>query len=298
MEDVIAGEKPRLMTVGPFEFTRQSPDKIIDSFTDGTVTYKSGAKYFFRKEASGAPDSSEQELLDQEVIVPNAFYAILLANAGLEQIVLSQVAGQHYQTQPGVSWSLLKTNLAGAGSLSDAEIEQAFDGLLAETSQSAIGQTVSTIASTWAPAKQTALFSHIGEIAYATAKAAYGTTYGTGVALPMFIKMTAAEFLGWDGAAKQDPIGKANVGMNLLKPSMPENKKGFTVVRTGAEKWGAKFHRWVVQDNGVPRLFFKGCQRHGFVVGLRFDRSLNSLGAESRETVHSGSDHLLAQPEW
>merc|ERR1719258_276919 len=125
--------------------------------------------------------------------------------------------------------------LQGAGSLSDAEMQTAFDGLLNQTSQAGIGQTVMTIAGTWAPAKQMALFGHIAEIAYATAQAAYGTAYGTGVALPMFIKMTAAEFLGWDGATKQDPIGKANVGMNLLKPLNPEKKKGFTVVRTGAE---------------------------------------------------------------
>ena len=254
VEDVIAGEKPRLMTLGPFEFTKQSPDKIIESFTEGTVAYKGGSQHFFRKEANGAPDSSEQELLDQDIIIPNAYYAILLANTGMEQIVLSQVAGEHYQTQPGVSWSLLKTNLAGAGSLSDEEIEFAFDGLLDQTSQAAIGEAVMTITGTWAAAKQTALFGHIAEIAYATAKAAYGTEYGTGVALPMFIKMTAAEFLGWDGAAKQDPISKASVGMNLLKPLNPEKKKGFTVVRTGAE-YGAKLMRWMVEDNGVLLLF-------------------------------------------
>ena len=244
------------MTVGPFEFKKQTTDKLIESFTNGTVTYQSGTKYFFRKEESGAPDSSEQDLLHQEIVIPNAFYAILLANTGLEQVVLSQVAGQYYQMQPGASWSLLKMMLQGAGSLSDAEIQFAYDGLLNQTSQGAVGQTVMIIAGTWAPAKQMAVFGHIAEVAYATAKAAYGTAYGTGVALPMFIKMTAAEFLGWGGATKKDPIGKVNVGFNLVKPSMPEDKKGPTVVRTG-EKWGAKFARWVVQDNGVlPFLLF------------------------------------------
>ena len=156
----------------------------------------------------------------------------------------------YYKMQPGASWSLLKMMLQGAGSLSDAEIQFAYDGLLNQTSKTAVGHTVMIIAGTWAPAKQMAVFGHIAEIAYATAKTAYGTAYGTGVALPMFIKMTAAEFLGWDGATKKDPIGNVNVGFNLVKPSMPEDKKGPTVVRTG-EKWGAKFARWVVQDNGV-----------------------------------------------
>ena len=290
MEDVIAGEKPRLMTVGPFELTKQSPDKLIESFTNGTVTYQSGTKYFFRKEESGAPDSSEQDLLDQEIVIPNAFYAILLANTGLEQVVLSQVAGQYYQMQPGASWSLLKMMLQGAGSLSDAEIQFAYDGLLNQTSQGAVGQTVMIIAGTWAPAKQMAVFGHIAEVAYATAKAAYGTAYGTGVGLPMFIKMTAAEFLGWDGATKPDPIGKVNVGFNLVKPSMPENKPGPTVVLTG-EKYGAKLARWVEKHNGVLPLFqgLPPARIRLREVDLRCDRRLNSL-ASVRRNGHGVND--------
>ena len=77
------------MTVGPFEFKKQTTDKLIESFTDGKVAYQSGGKYFFRADANGAPGSREQELLDQEIVIPNAFYAILLATTGLEQIVVS-----------------------------------------------------------------------------------------------------------------------------------------------------------------------------------------------------------------
>lgn len=250
-EDVIGGAKPRMIAIGPFEMKRQMTDRAVSDFTDGQVTYHFGSNYTFRNYPAPPPE----ELLAEEVVVPNAFYGTILA-AGLEDVILSQAAGLFYRAEPDATWTDLQDGLQGAGDLDDAEIEQAWNGLIATTSQSEIGGTLETIA-TWPESKQTALLDHIATVAQAYATHAYGDVYGTGAALPMFVKMTAAEALNWRGAKKGEPIGGlSNIGFGQLnnKTLASRAKGGDTTIEIGPDAEDPKqSFRYVTMDKGVTQ---------------------------------------------
>jgi hypothetical protein len=202
------------------------------------------------------PGEAPEELLATEVVVPNAFYGVVLS-AGIEAVILAQAAGLFYRADPDATWMHLKVGLQGAGDLDDAEIEQAWNGLIATTDMNQIGGTLYVMGASWPGSKQMALLNHIAMVAQATAQHAYGHVYGTGAALPMFVKMTAAEALNWNGHAKGDPIGGiSNLGFGQLsnKSVASKQKGGDTTIYIGPNTEDPqKTFRYVKKDKNVTQ---------------------------------------------
>ena len=61
----------------------------------------------------------------------------------------------------------------------------------------AIGGAVFRIRKTWEAPKQQALFTLLAGTTKATLTHGYGAAYGTGAALPLFVKLTAQQALGY-----------------------------------------------------------------------------------------------------
>ena len=85
------------------------------------------------------------------------------------------------------------------GNAGHRKVQFAWDGLMTKgvADQMAIGGAVMRIRKTWEAPKQKALFAFLGGTAKATLTHAYGHMYGTGAALPLFVKMTCREALNF-----------------------------------------------------------------------------------------------------
>ena len=79
------------------------------------------------------------------------------------------------------------------------KVEFAWNNLMTKgvADQMAIGGAVFRIRKTWEAPKQQALFAFLAGTTRATLTHAYGAKYGTGAALPLFVKMTARQALNF-----------------------------------------------------------------------------------------------------
>ena len=97
------------------------------------------------------------------------------------------------------------------------------------------------------------LFLHIADVAKAFAAYAGGAAYGTGTALPMFVKMTAAQALGWNGTTKREPLLRADIGFGpaLMKSSDPAKKKGMAFL---IKAFGSKRDSAIIEETDWVRV--------------------------------------------
>ena len=68
-EAVVAGEKPVMESIGPFEYVQESTGREGASVNDGFTTYSTKKKYTPRGSAAEL-----EKMLQKEVVVPNAFF--------------------------------------------------------------------------------------------------------------------------------------------------------------------------------------------------------------------------------
>lgn len=230
--DVLTGAKPRLHTVGPFQAARQNGPKDVSSFTDGVAKFKMDTMYALK--------TVDSEVLEQEVVVPNMHYTALIA-AGKENVYLSKLAGQYYEKFTKADLIANVLTVSAAAVLTADEATLVWDDLLSTTDDSTIIAALAEITSVWDAQKKEALLSHIAKVGQETAALKYGP------GAPLFMTMTAAQALNWNGSVFEDPLAKVDIGFGCMKtkPAAGEN-----VVQVGSsfKDLGAYF---ITQADGV-----------------------------------------------
>jgi hypothetical protein len=109
------------------------------------------------------------------------------------------------------------------------------------------------IRKTWEAPKQQALFALLSGTTKATLTHGYGAAYGTGAALPLFVKLTAQQALSYKVTTPEPTGFFPDIGYQVLKDSNPGDKKGDSIKQLGSNfrENGFPGANFVEQDNGV-----------------------------------------------